>query len=67
MSMWSAAGGDYGMTSMEADPFRCSDPPEESCSDAGCPVHAADTCPDCGRAECTGEDCYWPDEAGLRP
>jgi hypothetical protein len=25
-----------------------------------------DTCPDCGRAECTGEDCYWPDEAGLR-
>jgi hypothetical protein len=22
-------------------------------------------CPDCGRAECTGEDCYWPDEAGI--
>jgi hypothetical protein len=27
---------------------------------------AGDGCPDCGRAECTGEDCYWPDEAGLR-
>lgn len=24
------------------------------------------TCPDCGRATCTGEDCYWPDEAGIR-
>lgn len=23
-------------------PFRCSDPPEESCSDAGCPVHGED-------------------------
>ena len=23
-------------------------------------------CPDCGRGDCTGEDCYWPDEAGLR-
>jgi hypothetical protein len=22
-------------------------------------------CPDCGREECTGEDCYWPDEAGI--
>lgn len=30
----------------------------------GCWCH--DTCPDCGRADCTGEDCYWPDEAGLR-
>jgi hypothetical protein len=30
----------------------------------GCWCH--DTCPDCGRAECTGEDCYWPEEAGLR-
>jgi hypothetical protein len=30
----------------------CSNPPEESCADAGCPVH--------------GDDCYWPDEAGLR-
>jgi hypothetical protein len=27
---------------------------------------AADRCPDCGRASCTGEDCYWPDEAGIR-
>lgn len=45
----------------------CSDPPEESCSDAGCPVHGdAGLCPDCGRGDCTGEDCYWPDEAGLR-
>ncbi len=52
----------------------CSDPPEESCSDAGCPVHgwdredesmADDRCPDCGRASCTGEGCYWPDEAGI--
>ena len=26
------------------------------------------SCPDCGRETCTGEDCYWPDEAGiLRP
>ena len=25
-----------------------------------------ETCPDCGRGDCTGEDCYWPDEAGLR-
>jgi hypothetical protein len=24
------------------------------------------SCPDCGRETCTGEDCYWPDEAGLR-
>lgn len=24
-----------------------------------------DRCPDCGRAECTGEDCYWPDDAGI--
>ena len=23
-------------------PFRCSDPPEESCWDAGCPVHGED-------------------------
>ena len=23
-------------------PYRCSDPPEESCSDAGCPVHGED-------------------------
>lgn len=23
-------------------------------------------CPDCGRGDCTGENCYWPDEAGLR-
>jgi len=23
-------------------------------------------CPDCGRGDCTGEDCYWPDEAGVR-
>ena len=22
-------------------------------------------CPDCGREDCTGEDCYWPDEAGI--
>lgn len=22
-------------------------------------------CPDCGRESCTGEDCYWPDEAGV--
>lgn len=56
----------------------CTNPPPESCSDAGCPAHGAentwggtpgghmDTCPDCGRAGCTGEDCYWPDEAGLR-
>jgi hypothetical protein len=44
----------------------CSDPPEESCSDAGCPVHGWDHCRDCGRTDCTGEDCYWPDEAGLR-
>jgi hypothetical protein len=22
-------------------------------------------CPDCGRESCTGEDCYWPDEAGI--
>ena len=27
---------------------------------------AEDVCPDCGRASCTGENCYWPDEAGLR-
>ena len=44
---------------------RCTDPPEESCSDAGCPLHG-DSCPDCGRWDCTGEECYWPDEAGLR-
>jgi hypothetical protein len=23
-------------------------------------------CPDCGRETCTGEDCYWPDAAGIR-
>jgi hypothetical protein len=23
-------------------PYRCSDPPEESCSDAACPVHGED-------------------------
>jgi hypothetical protein len=22
-------------------------------------------CPDCGRETCTGEDCYWPDAAGI--
>jgi hypothetical protein len=22
-------------------------------------------CPDCGRESCTGEECYWPDEAGI--
>jgi hypothetical protein len=45
----------------------CSDPPGESCSDAGCPVHGdGGRCPDCGRSSCTGEGCYWPDEAGLR-
>jgi hypothetical protein len=26
---------------------------------------ADDRCPDCGRASCTGEDCYWPDDAGI--
>jgi hypothetical protein len=25
-----------------------------------------DRCLDCGRASCTGEDCYWPEDAGLR-
>ena len=45
---------------------RCSDPPGESCADAGCPVHG-DLCPDCGRGDCEGEECYWPGEAGLRP
>jgi hypothetical protein len=25
----------------------------------------AERCPDCGRASCTGEECYWPDEAGI--
>ena len=25
-----------------------------------------DGCPDCGRNSCTGEECYWPDEAELR-
>jgi hypothetical protein len=44
MSMWSTAAGDYGMTSMEADPLGCSDPPAESCSDAGCPVHGDREC-----------------------
>jgi hypothetical protein len=39
MSMWSTSIYDYGWTSMEADPPVCSDPPAESCSDAGCPVH----------------------------
>jgi hypothetical protein len=72
VSIWSTAGGDYGMTSMESDRdidseppataedwlridpedrhpeggfepaarwSACSDPPEASCSDAGCPVH----------------------------
>ena len=24
-----------------------------------------DVCPDCGRASCTGEGCYWPDDAGI--
>jgi hypothetical protein len=43
-----------GMSEMETDWTACSDPPEESCSDAGCPVHGGDKCPDCGRAECTG-------------
>jgi hypothetical protein len=39
-----------------------SDPSErDTC---GCWCH--DTCPDCGRADCTGEDCYWPDEAGIQ-
>jgi len=23
-------------------------------------------CPDCGRETCTGEGCYWPDEAGIQ-
>jgi hypothetical protein len=23
------------------------------------------TCPDCGRADCDGRDCYWPDDAGI--
>ena len=53
------------MNPANTDWTACSDPPEESCSDAGCPVHG-DRCPDCGRGDCTGEDCYWPDEAGLR-
>ena len=51
--MWSSAGGDYGLTSMEADPLACSDPPEESCSDAGCPVHGDDA---------GSEDLYGSDE-----
>lgn len=40
-----------------------------SCPCAGMPPAPAfnpDACPDCGRETCTGEDCYWPDEAGLR-
>lgn len=24
-------------------------------------------CPACGRGDCTGEDCYWPDEAEHSP
>lgn len=56
--MWSSSVGDYGMTSMEAGPAprdwtACSDPPAESCSDAGCPVHG-------------GEEPIWePDGLGL--
>lgn len=64
MSMWSTMGGEWALTSSDMDV--CSDPPAESCSDAACPVHGGERCPDCGRAECTGEDCYWPEEAGLR-
>jgi len=30
------------------------------------PQTSLDTCPDCGRGECDGRDCYWPDEAGIR-
>jgi hypothetical protein len=62
MSMWSSASGDYGMTSMEADratryASECSDPPEESCSDAGCPVHGWD------RADLIAdEDVSFPEE-----
>jgi hypothetical protein len=29
------------------------------------PAPAPDACPDCGRGDCTGEGCYWPDEAGI--
>ena len=68
MSMWSTMSGEWALTSAEADPAVCSNPPAESCSDAACPVHGLDDrCPDCGRATCTGEDCYWPEDAGLRP
>ncbi len=49
--MWSTGIADLGMTSMEASPEVCSDPPEESCSDAGCPVHGWD-----------GEDDYEDEE-----
>ena len=34
------------MSSDHYDWTKCSDPPEESCSDAGCPVHGGDRCPD---------------------
>jgi len=53
----------------EPDYTECSDPPEESCADAGCPVHgrddddededdpAAQVCPHCGRPGFDGGVC----------
>lgn len=34
--------------SRRSQQFNCSDPPEESCSDAACPVHADGDDPDWG-------------------
>lgn len=43
---------------------RCEQCVQHDCGgDCDCWCH--DLCPDCGRGDCTGEDCYWPDEAEM--
>ncbi len=44
--------------------FNCSDAPEESCSDAGCPVHGDGDDPDWGD---WAEDLYDDDKLGSWP
>ena len=42
--------------SRRSQQFNCSDPPEESCSDAGCPVHGDGDDTDWWHADERGDD-----------
>jgi hypothetical protein len=65
-------GGDAEGLAVLRVPCGCSegrlvlgDDPEALGAEAVTSSVEGERCPDCGRASCTGEDCYWPDVAGI--